>query len=130
MIIETALAYMLTVHSEIDPELAAAVAFTESSLRCTVGENHVGAIGLMQVKPIAAKAVGMPSADLHDCATNIRVGTRYLKRLIDRYGVYRGLRAYNCGPTGARRRPQCGKAYAEKVLRALKNIQAEAETNW
>lgn len=127
MLIEGLVAFLLTAHSEVDPELAAAVAFTESSLRCEIGENYAGAIGLMQVKPIAAREVGLPDADLFDCAENIEVGTRYLARLIDRYGEFDGLRAYNCGPTGSRRRADCGASYARKVLRVRDEIQVAAE---
>jgi soluble lytic murein transglycosylase-like protein len=127
MLIEGALAYLITANSAVDPELAAAVAFAESSLRCELPANHVGAVGLMQVRPVAAEAAGMPGADLTDCATNIRAGTRYLARLIDRYGVFDGLRAYNCGPTGARRRSHCGRSYARKVLRVRDQIRATGD---
>jgi len=127
MLIESALAYLLTANSHIDAELAAAVAFAESSLRCDVGENYAGAIGLMQVKPGAAEAVGMRGADLFDCATNIEAGTKYLAGMIERFGLYNGLRAYNCGPTGARRDLTCGAAYANKILRVRDEIQSAAE---
>jgi len=127
MIIESALAYLITANSHIDAELAAAVAFAESSLRCDVGENYAGAIGLMQVKPVAAEAVGLPDADLFDCAENIEVGTKYLAGMIERFGLYDGLRAYNCGPTGARRDATCGVAYADKILRARWQIREASE---
>ena len=127
MLIESALAYLLTAHSRIDAELAAAVAFSESSLRCDVGENYAGAIGLLQVKPVAAEAVGMKGADLFDCATNVAVGTKYLAGMVERFGLYDGLRAYNCGPTGARRNLDCGAAYATKVLRVRDEIHSAAE---
>jgi len=129
MLIEGALAYLLTANSAVDPELAAALAFVESSLRCELPANHVGAVGLMQVKPVAAEAAGMPGADLADCATNIKAGTRYLARLIDRYGVFDGLRAYNCGPTGARRRSHCGRSYANKVLKVWGEIRAASDAS-
>ena len=129
MLIEGVIAYLLTANSAVDPELAAAVAFTESSLRCELPANHVGAVGLMQVRPVAAEAAGMPGADLADCATNIKAGTRYLARLIDRYGVFDGLRAYNCGPTGARRRSHCGRSYANKVLKVRDEIRAASDAS-
>ena len=130
MLIEGALAYLITAHSHVDAELASAVAFAESSLRCDVGTNYAGAIGLMQVKPIAAIAVGMPDANLFDCAENIEVGTRYLAGLIARYGLYNGLRAYNCGPTGARRDASCGSRYANRVLRVRDEIRAASEDSF
>lgn len=127
MLIEGMLAFVITANSHVDPELAAAVAFAESSLRCDVGMNHAGAIGLMQVKPVAAEAVGMSGADLFDCATNVEVGTKYLAGMIERFGLYNGLRAYNCGPTGARRNRDCGAAYADKILRVRDEIRSAAE---
>jgi soluble lytic murein transglycosylase-like protein len=127
MVIESALAYLITANSHIDAELAAAVAFAESSLRCDVGENYAGAIGLMQVKPVAAQAVGMKGADLFDCATNIAVGTKYLSGMIERFGLYDGLRAYNCGPRGSLRNLTCGAAYANKILRVRDEIHSAAE---
>ena len=130
MIIESALAYLITANSHIDAELAAAVAFAESSLRCDVGENYAGAIGLMQVKPVAAEAVGMHGADLFDCAQNIEAGTLYLKGLIKRFGLYDGLRAYNCGPTGARRDATCGVAYADKILRTRWRIREASKESF
>jgi len=127
MLIEGMLAYLITANSQVDAELAAAVAFAESSLRCDVGENYAGAIGLLQVKPVAAEAVGMKGADLFDCATNIEAGTKYLKKQIDRFGLFDGLRAFNCGPTGSRRDLTCGAAYARKVLRVRDDIHSAAE---
>ncbi len=130
MLIEGMLGYLITANSVIDAELAAAVAFTESSLRCDVGENYAGAIGLLQVKPVAATAVGMDGADLHDCATNIRAGTLYLKKQIDRFGLYDGLRAFNCGPRGSLRSKTCGADYARKVLRVRDEIHAASEESF
>ena len=68
--------------------------------------SHVGAAGLMQVMPATAKwtarKVGMAySADLmHDRDFNLRIGTSYLKLVLDRFDGAQALAAaaYNAGP--------------------------------
>jgi hypothetical protein len=59
-----------------------------------------GAIGLMQLMPKTALALG---ADPHDPAENVDAGTRYLRILMDKYRHYRDsmrrvIAAYNAGP--------------------------------
>ena len=122
-------ALAITFHSVLSPDLTTAVAFVESTYRCDV-VSHAGAIGLMQIRPIAAADVGEPRADLLDCAVSVRIGSTYLKGLIDRFGETDGLRAYNCGPTGARRNPQCGAAYAEKVQDTRDALRAAWDSPW
>jgi soluble lytic murein transglycosylase len=68
--------------------------------------SHVGAAGLMQVMPATAKwtakKVGMAySAELmHDRDFNLRIGTSYLKLVLDRFDGAQALAAaaYNAGP--------------------------------
>jgi soluble lytic murein transglycosylase len=68
--------------------------------------SHVGASGLMQVMPATAKwtarKVGMAySPDLmHDRDFNLRIGTNYLKLVLDRFDGAQALAAaaYNAGP--------------------------------
>jgi len=68
--------------------------------------SHVGASGLMQVMPATAKwtakKVGMTySPDLmHDRDFNLRIGTNYLKLVLDRFEGAQALAAaaYNAGP--------------------------------
>ncbi|AYH41972.1 lytic transglycosylase domain-containing protein [Azoarcus sp. DN11] len=57
-----------------------------------------GAVGLMQLMPRTARAMGV--VDARNPAENIRGGARYLKRLLEMFGndVGRAVAAYNAGP--------------------------------
>lgn len=60
--------------------------------------SHAGAVGLMQLMPETAADYGVDSvAALFDAKTNVRVGTRHLKRLVSRYGIGKAVMAYNAG---------------------------------
>ncbi len=60
--------------------------------------SHAGAVGLMQVMPATAADYGVHSvAALFNPETNVRTGTRHLKRLVSRYGIGKAVMAYNAG---------------------------------
>lgn len=80
----------------IDPELLTALVWTESSF-VPDAVSHAGAIGLAQLMPGTAEALGV---DPFDPAQNLDGGARYLRQMIDRFGrVDLALAAYNAGPT-------------------------------
>ena len=85
----------------VEPSLVAAVIRTESRFDSEVVSSQ-GAYGLMQLLPETARFVAERTGiegDYRDPETNIRIGTRYLSHLQDRYdGDERlMLAAYNSG---------------------------------
>jgi len=73
--------------------------------------SHVGASGLMQVMPATAKwtakRLGVPFTQdmITDRAVNLRIGTAYLKFVLEDFGGSQALAAaaYNAGPNRTRR---------------------------
>ncbi len=99
-------------------------------------QSHKGAYGLMQVRSIAARAVGEKS--YRQPADNIRTGVRYLRKLEkhfpDAYGrdrLFLMLAAYNAGPGHIRDAQQLAResgldpnrwfGHVREVLPALEN---------
>jgi soluble lytic murein transglycosylase-like protein len=109
----------------VDPDLAFGLVRVESEF------NHravspVGARGLTQLMPSTARYFrvnGTSRHDLFDSETNLRIGFRYLKTLIDKYhgNVRLALLAYNRGPERVdellRRGQNPNNGYVEMVLR-------------
>lgn len=80
----------------LDPNLIRAVIQTESSYR-TDAVSRCGAQGLMQLMPGTARELGV--TDSFDAYQNVKGGSTYLKKQIDRFGDVRlALAAYNTGP--------------------------------
>jgi soluble lytic murein transglycosylase len=78
----------------------------------TVARSHVGAAGLMQVMPgtarWTARKLGMSGftvEQLNDRKTNLRIGTGYMKMVLDSFAGSEVLAAaaYNAGPSRPRR---------------------------
>ncbi|HZS12409.1 MAG TPA: transglycosylase SLT domain-containing protein [Nitrospirales bacterium] len=89
-----------------DPLLAAAI-IREESQYDPRALSRVGAVGLMQLMPATAQAVGrrygvsdVGRDDLFDQETNIRFGVRYLDQLLEQFGgnIIHAVAAYNAGP--------------------------------
>jgi len=80
----------------VDPRLIHAVIWQESKYKPSA-ESHVGAQGLMQLMPAAAKRFGCE--DRNDAELNVVAGTKYLRWLLKRFdgNVTLALAAYNAG---------------------------------
>ncbi|MGQ0560927.1 MAG: lytic transglycosylase domain-containing protein [Gemmatimonadota bacterium] len=107
----------------IEPKLAYGLVKTESAFK-NRAISHVGARGLTQVMPRTAAWMvpGTKAEDLYDQQTNLRLGFRYLNKMIDKYegNVKNALLAYNRGPGTVDRVLERGgdpdNGYADKVL--------------
>ena len=79
----------------LSPSLLRAVAWQESRGR-PAALSRKGALGVMQLMPGTAAAMGVDPRDPDD---NLRGGALYLRRQLDRFGsVPLALAAYNAGP--------------------------------
>ncbi|MCL2568880.1 MAG: lytic transglycosylase domain-containing protein [Oscillospiraceae bacterium] len=88
---------------DLDPFLVMGVIQAESSFRPTA-VSPMGATGLMQIMPATGEwlagrmGVSFTETDLMHPAYNVRMGTYYLRLLIDMFGhVDTALAAYNAG---------------------------------
>lgn len=106
----------------VDADLVHAVVKAESSYnpRC---RSSAGAIGLMQLMPGTARALGV--GDPWDAAQNLDGGVRYLRQQLDRFGeVDLALAAYNAGPGAVQRHHGIPpyretQTYVKRVLQTL-----------
>jgi soluble lytic murein transglycosylase len=91
------------VAAALDPVLVMAVIGVESAWEpAAISER--GARGLMQLRKVAQageeRDAGLAPGDVHDPVHNVRMGIRYLARMVDLFGDEDlGLIAYNAGPT-------------------------------
>lgn len=107
----------------ISESLALAIASTESQFRCDVVGKY-GEIGVMQIKPTTAFAMGFAGDPkiLFDCETNIWYGVLYLQRNHEKCGGvdHCTISRYNRGMNS---RSQPITAYTRKVKRAKKRAE-------
>jgi len=127
--------------NRLPTSLVLGVITVESSFRADA-KSPVGAIGLMQIMPSTGRTLahrlGIPwrgVRTLRDPILNVRMGTAYLRRLIDYFGGRQrlALASYCHGPGVIRRYlkqgwvPQRRLRYAHKVRRAEQKILQQLE---
>ena len=120
--------YDVALSEGIDPGLAFRLVKVESGFNPRA-ISHVGAVGLTQVLPSTARLYepGLTTQQLYDRDTNLRIGFRYLRDLLDRYpsNMSLALLAYNRGPAkveqllGAGRDPANG--YEAEVMKGFRH---------
>jgi hypothetical protein len=109
----------------VDPKLISAVIQTESSWN-PAAVSKAGAIGLGQIMPATAKALGI---DPTDPAQNIMGTAEVLSQNLDKFGnVPDALRAYNGGYDQANWQNPETQAYVGKVAGAYGNAQPPANS--
>lgn len=109
----------------ISPQVAMGLVATESGFKRTA-RSHVGAVGLAQLMPATARWLepGTTHRELENPETNLRLGFRYLRDMIDKYegDTALALTAYNRGPGTVdrvlRRGGNPDNGYAGKVMGA------------
>ena len=111
----------------LSSHLIHAVILTESGYRPNA-VSGVGAQGLMQLMPATSDWLGV--ANPFDARENIRAGSRYLGKLVKRFGsVKLALAAYNAGPSAVKKYGRVPpyretRNYVRKVLRRLRESEA------
>jgi soluble lytic murein transglycosylase-like protein len=111
------------VEEKIAPRVAFGLVQAESSFRPRA-VSPVGAVGLTQVMPATARWLvpGTTRQDLMNTETNLRIGFKYLRQLLDSFDGDEklALTAYNRGPGTVNRLLSRGadpdNGYADKVL--------------
>lgn len=111
----------------IDPLLVTAIIAKESSFKSRV-VSHAGAVGLMQLRPWVAEDVALRTdvewngrQTLHAPHLNVRLGVRYYKELVERFGDEQiALTAYCFGPSRVSMQLRAGtfdgSRYAREIL--------------
>ena len=89
-------------NARVEPALALAVTSVESGFDARA-VSPSGAVGLMQLMPATAQALGVKNS--YDPVQNVRGGATYLRELLDRFGgdLPSALAAYNAGPGAVER---------------------------
>jgi soluble lytic murein transglycosylase-like protein len=120
----------------LPPAFVLAVIDVESGGR-NFAVSNVGARGLMQLLPTTGEFVAASSdvswrgpETLFDPTANVRLGVRYLERMIERYANVRtALAAYNAGPAHVNGRLRRGeplpRRYADLVLAVYSGMGRE-----
>ena len=114
----------------LDPVLVRALIQVESRFN-PEARSPLGALGLMQVMPATARRLGF--AHPEQLEENLRIGTRFLRQLLDRYegDTAKALMAYNAGPEALDRArgeapTEEARVYAQAVLELARRQAVEA----
>ena len=118
----------------VDRKLMLALIYVESTGNPNA-ISHVGAIGLTQIMPATGEQIASELGVewtgpdmLLDVRTNIRFGTYYMRKLLDRFegSQLPAVQSYNWGPTSISRMLRDGHTiptgYARKVLRTRAEV--------
>lgn len=117
-----------------DPLFVQAMVEVESTCKPNA-RSHMGALGLIQVKPATARAVAKDAGlewkgahSLYDPDFNVRVGLHYLNQLEERFGdPHAAIGAYNLGPTRAARLGNArakSTRYVKKIINRYEDLLA------
>ena len=108
--------------------LVKAIILAESAMVPTA-ESNVGAMGLMQLMPATAKALGV--LDPWDPGQNIDGGCRYIREQIDNLGEYHlAIAAYHAGPGNVRKYNgippfESTQTYVTRVMEYFEHFKAQ-----
>jgi soluble lytic murein transglycosylase-like protein len=123
------LIYDTALREGIDPELAFRLVKLESAFNVRA-HSHAGALGLAQVLPTTARFYEreITPEQLFDPATNLRIGFRYLRYLLEAYSdVKLALLAYNRGPGRVKELMDAGRdpanGYASILMEGYTGLQ-------
>ncbi len=123
------LVYDVALSEGIDPELAFRLVRLESAFEPRA-RSHANALGLAQVQPATARfyAPTITPEQLYDPETNLRIGLRYLRDLLEAYGDAKlALLAYNRGPGRVKELMDAGQdpgnGYASRILEGYEGLQ-------
>src|SRR5881392_3273294 len=123
--------YDVSLAEGVDPALAFRLVRVESGFKGTA-KSKVGAIGYTQVLPSTARLYepGLTTAQLFERNTNLRLGFRYLRDLLERYEgnpdakLRLALLAYNRGPGRVQELLDAGKdpqnGYATALMKGYR----------
>ena len=121
----------------VDPLLIASIVARESSFRTRI-VSHAGAVGLMQLRPWVAEDLALRTdvawagvQTLHKPHLNVRLGVRYYKELLERFGDERiALTAYCHGPSRVARQLRKGtfggSGYADDIIALYERLVEES----
>ena len=103
--------YDIALAEGLEPELAFRLVRVESQFN-EKAKSPVGAVGLTQLMPATASYFqkGITTTQLYDRETNLRIGFRYLRTLINEYdgNLKLALLVYNRGPAAVQRARDAG----------------------